>query len=95
MARTPEIHARRARRLVEAIIHLGPTFVKMAQVFAARADLIPEPYLSELGKLIDQVPALSFDTDSANIAESYHGNGPAAKSAVNGGASAMWCGARR
>ena len=79
MPRTPEIHARRARRLVEAIIHLGPTFVKMAQVFAARADLIPEPYLSELGKLIDQVPPLSFDTVSAIIAESYHGNGPATR----------------
>ncbi len=71
MPRSPEIHARRARRLVEAIIRLGPTFVKMAQVFAARADLIPEPYLSELGKLIDQVPPLSFDTVSGIIAESY------------------------
>ncbi len=74
MPRSPEVHARRARRLVEAIIHLGPTFVKMAQVFAARADLIPEPYLSELGKLIDQVPPLSFDTVAAIIAESYPGN---------------------
>jgi predicted unusual protein kinase regulating ubiquinone biosynthesis (AarF/ABC1/UbiB family) len=89
MPRSPEIHARRARRLVEAIIHLGPTFVKMAQVFAARADLIPEPYLSELGKLIDQVPPLSFDTVAGIIAASFHGNGPAAKSAVNGGASAI------
>ncbi len=77
MPRSPEIHARRARRLVEAIIHLGPTFVKMAQVFAARADLIPEPYLSELGKLIDQVPPLPFDTVAAIVAESYHAAGPA------------------
>jgi predicted unusual protein kinase regulating ubiquinone biosynthesis (AarF/ABC1/UbiB family) len=76
LPRTPEIHARRARRLVEAIIHLGPTFVKMAQVFAARADLIPEPYLSELSKLIDQVPSLSFETVERVVAESYHGNGP-------------------
>ena len=74
--RSPEVHARRARRLVEAIIRLGPTFVKMAQVFAARADLIPEPYLTELGKLIDQVPPLSFDTVAGIVAESYHGNGP-------------------
>ncbi|MGH7654562.1 MAG: ABC1 kinase family protein, partial [Gemmatimonadaceae bacterium] len=72
--RTPEIHAWRARRLVEAIIHLGPTFVKMAQVFAARADLIPEPYLSELSKLIDQVPPLRFDVVAGIIAESYHDN---------------------
>ena len=82
MPRTPEIHARRARRLVEAIIGLGPTFVKMAQVFAARADLIPEPYLSELGKLIDQVPPLGFDTVSRIIAESYHGNRPGAPGAI-------------
>lgn len=86
MPRTPEIHARRARRLVEAIIGLGPTFVKMAQVFAARADLIPEPYLSELGKLIDQVPPLEFDTVAAIIAESYHGNSPGAAAAAKHGA---------
>ena len=86
MPRTPEIHARRARRLVEAIIHLGPTFVKMAQVFAARADLIPEPYLSELGKLIDQVPPLSFDTVAAIIAESFHGDEPHSAHAVTGSA---------
>jgi predicted unusual protein kinase regulating ubiquinone biosynthesis (AarF/ABC1/UbiB family) len=74
MPRTPEIHAKRAREMVEAIIRLGPTFVKMAQVFAARADLIPEPYISELGKLIDQVPPLRFDTVAGIVAESYPGN---------------------
>ena len=66
-------HARRAQRLVATIIRLGPTFVKMAQVFAARADLIPEPYLAELGKLTDQVPALPFDTVARVVAESYAG----------------------
>jgi predicted unusual protein kinase regulating ubiquinone biosynthesis (AarF/ABC1/UbiB family) len=71
LARTPQIHARRAQRLVAAIIRLGPTFVKMAQVFAARADLIPEPYLGELGKLIDQVPPMSFDAVAHTIQESY------------------------
>jgi predicted unusual protein kinase regulating ubiquinone biosynthesis (AarF/ABC1/UbiB family) len=83
--RTPEIHARRARELVEAIIRLGPTFVKMAQVFAARADLIPEPYLSEFGKLIDQVPPLDFDTVAAIIAESF----PENPRAIAGGASPL------
>jgi len=71
--RSAEDHARRARRLVATIIRLGPTFVKMAQVFAARADLIPEPYLGELGKLTDQVPALPFDTVARVVAESYGG----------------------
>jgi predicted unusual protein kinase regulating ubiquinone biosynthesis (AarF/ABC1/UbiB family) len=90
MPRTPEIHARRAHQLVEAIIRLGPTFVKMAQVFAARADLIPEPYLSELGKLIDQVPPLPFDAVAAIIAESYHIDGPGPlKTARRAGAGAV------
>ena len=72
-----------ARELVEAIIRLGPTFVKMAQVFAARADLIPQPYLTELGKLIDQVPPLPFETVAGIIAESYPGSGPLAQPGAN------------
>ena len=73
--RTAEDHARRARRLVGTIISLGPTFVKMGQVFAARADLIPEPYLSELGRLIDEMPAMPFPTVDGIVAESYNGRG--------------------
>ncbi len=56
LLRAPEFHAMRARALVARIAKLGPTFVKLAQVFAARADLIPEPYLSQLGTLTDRVP---------------------------------------
>jgi len=52
---TPEQHARRASRLVDAIAGLGPTFIKLAQVFSARADILPEPYLSEVGRLQDAV----------------------------------------
>ena len=69
--RTPEEHERRARRLVATIVRLGPTFVKMAQVFAARADLIPEPYLGELGTLIDQVPPMPFAVVERTVRESY------------------------
>lgn len=53
---TPEQHIRRARRLSDTIARLGPTFVKLAQVFSARADILPEPYLSEIGRLQDQMP---------------------------------------
>jgi predicted unusual protein kinase regulating ubiquinone biosynthesis (AarF/ABC1/UbiB family) len=69
--RTDEEHARRARSMVKAIVNLGPTFVKMAQVFASRADLIPEPYLGELGTLIDSVPPMPFDAVARTIRESY------------------------
>jgi predicted unusual protein kinase regulating ubiquinone biosynthesis (AarF/ABC1/UbiB family) len=71
LARTPEFHARRSRRLVARIAALGPTFVKLSQVLAARADLIPEPYLSELATLTDQVPPVPWPAIEATIVEAY------------------------
>jgi predicted unusual protein kinase regulating ubiquinone biosynthesis (AarF/ABC1/UbiB family) len=53
-----EQHRRRAARLTATVAALGPTFIKLAQVFAARADILPEPYLSEIGRLTDRVPPL-------------------------------------
>ena len=56
--RNAERHRRRAERLTATLAELGPTFIKLAQVFAARADILPEPYLSAIGTLTDQVPPL-------------------------------------
>jgi len=66
-ARTPDDarHRRRAERLTRTVAELGPTFIKLAQVFAARADILPEPYLGAIGTLTDQVPPLP-----AGVAES-------------------------
>lgn len=52
-------HQRRAERLTATLAGLGPTFIKLAQVFGARADILPEPYLSAIGTLTDQVPPLA------------------------------------
>src|SRR5262245_25267318 len=49
-------HERRAQKLTSTIASLGPTFIKLAQVFGARADILPEPYLSAISTLQDQVP---------------------------------------
>jgi predicted unusual protein kinase regulating ubiquinone biosynthesis (AarF/ABC1/UbiB family) len=54
-----ERHRRRAERLTRTLAELGPTFIKLAQVFGARADILPEPYLAAIGTLVDQVPPLS------------------------------------
>ena len=54
--RTPEHHLRRAERLTARLAALGPTFIKLAQLFSSRADILPQPYLSEIGKLQDRVP---------------------------------------
>jgi predicted unusual protein kinase regulating ubiquinone biosynthesis (AarF/ABC1/UbiB family) len=55
--RGPGHHERRAVRLTNRLAKLGPTFIKLAQLLSSRADILPEPYLSEISKLQDRVPA--------------------------------------
>ena len=55
--RLPEaVHRRRAARLTQTIANLGPTFIKLTQVIATRADLVPPVYLAALATLHDEVP---------------------------------------
>ncbi|MSR22465.1 MAG: AarF/ABC1/UbiB kinase family protein [Gemmatimonadetes bacterium] len=61
-------HERRARQLTETIASLGPTFIKLAQIFSARTDLVPEPYISSIGTLQDQVPPVPWD-DARRVIE--------------------------
>ena len=44
-----------------AIQELGPTFVKLGQVLATRADIFPPQWIAEFAKLQDQVPPVPFD----------------------------------
>lgn len=71
LARTDEFHRKRAEGLVAAIGTLGPTFVKLAQVFAGRADLFPEPYVRALSTLTDQVPPVPLEAVRQTIVASY------------------------
>jgi len=52
---------RNAQRLLNTCISLGPVYIKFGQWLSSRADILPEPYLKELSKLQDEVPAESFD----------------------------------
>ena len=49
-------HERRAEKLTARLAQLGPTFIKLAQLLSSRADILPEPYLSQISKLQDRVP---------------------------------------
>ena len=69
--RSDEFHRRRADALVAAIGTLGPTFVKLAQVFAGRADLFPEQYVRALSTLTDQVKPVTLEAVERTIVESY------------------------
>lgn len=49
------------RKLKDAIVTLGASFIKLAQVLATRADFFDPPYLEELKELHDQLPAMSSE----------------------------------
>lgn len=63
--RTPEALASRRRQqaiwIRDTFLDLGPTFIKLGQLFSTRADLFPIEYVEELSKLQDRVPAFSYE----------------------------------
>jgi predicted unusual protein kinase regulating ubiquinone biosynthesis (AarF/ABC1/UbiB family) len=58
---------RQAVWLKEKLIQLGPTFIKIGQSMGTRADLLPLPFVVELGTLVDQVPPFPNDVAFARI----------------------------
>lgn len=50
------------RRLREVFLELGPTFIKLGQILATRADLLEDEVRFELEKLQDRTPAIPFET---------------------------------
>jgi len=53
--------------LRDKLIELGPTFIKIGQAMGTRADLLPLPFVVELGSLVDQVPAFPNEIAFARI----------------------------
>jgi len=64
-------HRRRAARLTRRIASLGPTFIKLTQVIATRADLVPAIYLEALATLHDEVPPEPPGAITAALARAY------------------------
>ncbi len=60
-------------QLRKALEELGPTFVKLGQILAGRADLFGPEWIAEFEKLHSQVPALPFESLRAQLREDLGG----------------------
>ena len=53
---TSEQRRERAERLLDALLTLGPTFIKLGQILSTRPDVLPPEYIEVLSQLQDKVP---------------------------------------
>ena len=56
-----EKYRKNAKKVLNAFISLGPVYIKLGQWLSSRADILPQPYMEELAKLQDEVPAAPFE----------------------------------
>ena len=70
---SPKQRNRRAQWLVNTLLDLGPTFIKLGQALSTRADLLPLEYVQALGQLQDRVPPFS-DQEAIALIEAEIGS---------------------
>jgi ubiquinone biosynthesis protein len=58
-----------AREFRLALEELGTTYIKLGQLLSSRSDLLPDVYIEELGRLVDEVPPVPFEQIEAVLRE--------------------------
>jgi predicted unusual protein kinase regulating ubiquinone biosynthesis (AarF/ABC1/UbiB family) len=56
-----EAQQRRAESLLDSLLTLGPTFIKLGQLLSTRPDVLPPAYIDVLSSLQDDVPPAPWD----------------------------------
>jgi predicted unusual protein kinase regulating ubiquinone biosynthesis (AarF/ABC1/UbiB family) len=58
-----------AEEFRHALEELGTTYIKLGQLLSSRPDLLPDVYIDELGRLVDEVPPVPFEDIERVIAD--------------------------
>lgn len=66
-----EKYRKNARRALAAFLSLGPVYIKLGQWLSSRADILPQPYMEELAKLQDDVPAAPFEKVRSAVEDEF------------------------
>ncbi|WP_425499701.1 ABC1 kinase family protein [Halorarum halobium] len=69
---SPGMRRERARVLLDTLLTLGPTFIKLGQILSTRPDVLPPEYIDVLSTLQDEVPPAPWD-ETRTVLESELG----------------------
>ncbi|MFB6113571.1 MAG: ABC1 kinase family protein [Halodesulfurarchaeum sp.] len=70
---SPETRRERAQTLLDSLLTLGPTFIKLGQLLSTRPDVLPPEYIDVLTQLQDKVPPAPW-SEARGVLESELGD---------------------